>query len=479
MLRGERGRPLAFLDTKTFIFEFPKEVARAIALYPQLNDAVFFVETKQQNSPGDFQCYGAAWDRHKNDPARVEQVRKSVVATRETGQARAVRSVTFPDMHYIVQYFPRMSRSALDNVFTLDHELGHQLVPSGFEINSGNELMGESAADAFAALRFMQRFGREAGKDMLAKKSADRLLAPMTSSHYKGDWVHLTASVLLHIVREADISEFEQLTPEETVEMADHFARKYAPTEAQMRKYWDDMRVVTRQPPAGTAATPEDVQAQTAQRGGKDEKYALAMRYMKGEAGVQQNYKKALELFRQAAALGHARSQHLAGFCFRYGKGVPEDMAEAARWYGFAAAQNYAPSQLALGNLYLRGEGVPKDEAKAADWYRRAADQNDANALYDLGRLYHQGKGVAKDEAEWERLCRKAAALGHTQAEYDVSLMCADRDEEAGWLLKAALKGHENAVRTLVMYQKTGIPLKPEVARALASFESVKTDAKR
>ena len=67
--------------------------------------------------------------------------------------------------------------------------------------------------------------------------------------------------------------------------------------------------------------------------------YALADAYYEGD-GVRKDLPKALQLFAQAAELGHADSQFMAGHCYYVGEGTEPDYPTAYRFYLSAAKQN-------------------------------------------------------------------------------------------------------------------------------------------
>ena len=57
-----------------------------------------------------------------------------------------------------------------------------------------------------------------------------------------------------------------------------------------------------------------------------------------------------------------------------------QDYAEAMQLYRLAAAQGHAVAQKMLGDMFRSGEGVVRDKAEAVKWYRLAAAQGSANA---------------------------------------------------------------------------------------------------
>jgi hypothetical protein len=80
------------------------------------------------------------------------------------------------------------------------------------------------------------------------------------------------------------------------------------------------------------------------------------------------DHKRAVELYEEAAALGHADAMSDLGFMYESGEGVNRDFAAAAQWYEKAAAAGSEPAKLQLARIYYYGaNGVAKDHKKAAE----------------------------------------------------------------------------------------------------------------
>ena len=74
-----------------------------------------------------------------------------------------------------------------------------------------------------------------------------------------------------------------------------------------------------------------------------------------GMLNAEENEDKGAEAeFRKAAEHGDAQTQHLLGYRYAQGKGVPKDATEAVKWYRKAAAQGYAAAQYNLGLCYAQ-----------------------------------------------------------------------------------------------------------------------------
>jgi TPR repeat protein len=126
---------------------------------------------------------------------------------------------------------------------------------------------------------------------------------------------------------------------------------------------------------------------------------------------------RAMQLYRQAADVGHAEAQTNLGFMYEHG--VPEchidsndDVAMA--WYKQAAIQNNARAQNNYGFLLHRhGQSV-----EAVKWFKLSAAQGHAAAQNNLGICYETGANdavrVSLDIAA--ELYEDAAKQGHMEA---------------------------------------------------------------
>eukprot|EP00628_Pelagophyceae_sp_CCMP2097_P031327 CAMPEP_0184198608 /NCGR_PEP_ID=MMETSP0976-20121227/6604_1 /TAXON_ID=483370 /ORGANISM="non described non described, Strain CCMP2097" /LENGTH=65 /DNA_ID=CAMNT_0026503091 /DNA_START=24 /DNA_END=218 /DNA_ORIENTATION=- len=63
----------------------------------------------------------------------------------------------------------------------------------------------------------------------------------------------------------------------------------------------------------------------------------LGSEYHHGGMGLQQNLKRAVQLYEGAAAQGHLEAQSRLGICHESGYGVKIDFKAAALWYRRAA----------------------------------------------------------------------------------------------------------------------------------------------
>ncbi len=111
-----------------------------------------------------------------------------------------------------------------------------------------------------------------------------------------------------------------------------------------------------------------------------------------------------------------AGQDHKRGLLFYKGIGVDKDFKKAAQWFKQAARKGHARAQYNLGIMSYLGQGVPQDYAQAAVWFKKAGEQDHAAAQYNLGFLYYEGKGVEKDDLQAFMWIDRSANLGDEKA---------------------------------------------------------------
>ena len=115
---------------------------------------------------------------------------------------------------------------------------------------------------------------------------------------------------------------------------------------------------------------------------------------------VSGNYEIAIIEWTPVAEDGNARAQYNLGWMHANGKGTAQDFKEAIEWYKQSAELGNVNAQYNLANLYLRGQGADQNDKLAFSWFIKAAEQGDAPAQYNLGRMYLLGKGDDKNILE-------------------------------------------------------------------------------
>ena len=159
-----------------------------------------------------------------------------------------------------------------------------------------------------------------------------------------------------------------------------------------------------------------DLYLEAATKGYAPAQGQLGFLYYNG-LGVTKDYTKAVEWYSKAAEQGDANAQDFLGFMYYNGLGVTKDYTKAYEWFSKAAEQGHANGQNNLGIMYYNGEGISQDYNKAYMWFSKAAEQGDANAQYNLGLMYESGTGISQDYVKAFELFSKAAEQGVELAE--------------------------------------------------------------
>ncbi|MCM1078744.1 MAG: sel1 repeat family protein [Bacteroidales bacterium] len=98
--------------------------------------------------------------------------------------------------------------------------------------------------------------------------------------------------------------------------------------------------------------------------------------------GVEQDWEKAAEFYREAADMCDPQAQYLLAGCYAEGNGVGQDMAEAVKLYKRAATNTcenkgyfgHAGAMRCLADCYANGNGVRKNAKQATAWYAKAEE---------------------------------------------------------------------------------------------------------
>lgn len=184
----------------------------AYALHPHISAQVFFIDgtdnTVHHPDPAmalwasgvanlDFGIRGVLYARGKD--------RMSVAAHALCG-VRYV--VMYPD-NPLEQLYGKLMPETQRQYFTFDHELGHAIVRPGTE----------QAADAYAALRHVQRFGYDT--KWIRRVSLGRALGAASQPSTRDAIDHYTSPILRRVVELAGTRDLTLLTPQQTIALAE------------------------------------------------------------------------------------------------------------------------------------------------------------------------------------------------------------------------------------------------------------------
>ncbi len=131
--------------------------------------------------------------------------------------------------------------------------------------------------------------------------------------------------------------------------------------------------------------------------GDAEAQYQLAKYYFSGK-GVEKDEKRAFELTKSAAEMGHPEAMTNLGYFFHEGITVDKDDTTAMEWYRKAAAAGSAKAKLNIGLLIRKGQGAEKNNQESLKWMQEAADAGLVEAQSILGQIYFLGDTLQSND---------------------------------------------------------------------------------
>lgn len=153
--------------------------------------------------------------------------------------------------------------------------------------------------------------------------------------------------------------------------------------------------------------------------------YIRAKNFQNGTDGFSRDLKKALSLYKQAAAQGHAKSMTDVGWMNENGHGTARNLNIAFEWYQKAADKGERMAMNNLGWMYTNGNAVEINYAKAIHYYRKAIALGEPLSMTNLGWMYETGKGVSTNYYEAFKYYKQAADGGDLQGLHNTGWMYA------------------------------------------------------
>ena len=121
--------------------------------------------------------------------------------------------------------------------------------------------------------------------------------------------------------------------------------------------------------------------------------YNLGGCYLEGLYGLQQDYRKAIELFVRAGELGCAKAFHNIGYAYDNGIGVERDTKKGTDNYNLAAIGGHVHARY---NLALREDRAGNTD-RALKHHIIAAGSGESNSLKEIQSLYTNGHATKED----------------------------------------------------------------------------------
>ncbi|TAL33851.1 MAG: hypothetical protein EPN97_08820 [Alphaproteobacteria bacterium] len=221
-------------------FDFNAAVRRARKDHPELAKNALFIDAQK-----------ADWEETADilasvgvDEDDLDDLKKTVRDAKrlKTSFHLALNREDAPPLSAVVFHADRHplygdKNGPIDDAGTFDHETGHALTP---EMEG---TLAENTADAYAALRHLQRTGGEG-------KSIDycgwkRAFIFMTT----GAISHLTTFTIDQIICDAKAADFMSMTPEETAAVAKAYAAMHTPEKKELTRLRAAFRPLRKLPP--------------------------------------------------------------------------------------------------------------------------------------------------------------------------------------------------------------------------------------
>jgi len=114
---------------------------------------------------------------------------------------------------------------------------------------------------------------------------------------------------------------------------------------------------------------------------------------------VQQNYDKARQCYKKAAALGSREAIFNLGCLYYNGHGVPVNHVKANKYFEEVVQSHYESDEIYYATKYYIGKiyYITGNYIKAKEYFEKATQLPNPYARYWLGYMYYFGKGIAPD----------------------------------------------------------------------------------
>ena len=139
--------------------------------------------------------------------------------------------------------------------------------------------------------------------------------------------------------------------------------------------------------------------------------YELGIKYLKEE-----NEDKAFEIFQSGAQKGQLDCIHYLAHCYENEIGIEEDFNKAINLYKQAASLGYVPSQIRLVEMYGLGHLYLGQDRHLRLWYQEALNKEDEDYFMLIAKMHWFGVGASHDKIEAVKWFKKAAFKGNKEA---------------------------------------------------------------
>lgn len=199
------------------------------------------------------------------------------------------------------------------------------------------------------------------------------------------------------------------------------------------------------------------------------------------QAEENEDYTKALYLYRKGAALGDSEAMMAIANMYNDGKGIEQDNNQALMWLKKAVDKNNIRAILTLAFIYLDGAEdlcIEKNISQAISLLKKAAKLGSTEAMNNIGFMYYNGEGVNQDKQEAKKWYEESANKGDTTAMCNLAYIYRMGDgavqnykKAIEWYEKAMEKNNAEAVYEIGTMFDNGEGFPPNKQQALQYFE--------
>lgn len=210
--------------TKSLSDIFNHEVKKALTDFPQLQGRFMFINAPENGAVVDIdkEMLGIRSDRE------LQQIMSDIKQSAEKAGSSMATKLGRDSIDVLV-YTPlpfkmftgKDQTPEMEAMAVFDHELGHLVVRGGFF--SKDPTLRETAADTFAVLRHIQRYGEES---KAIEKAGWRRAFDFVIS---GDAGHFTMLTLDEVTKLKDTLDIKKMSPQQTSDLASRLALEHTP----------------------------------------------------------------------------------------------------------------------------------------------------------------------------------------------------------------------------------------------------------
>ncbi len=210
-------------EEQPYVFDYNCEVADFYRDHPEQKKKIFFIDASSlpasllRGDETDEDEIGDLLSTNGNIHGAINQIYKDGLggSLRDNIENYDCVILKTPRNQYNINQLGSDAPAAIVDVFAFDHEAGHLICQDG----SGSEPnLAECVADAYAVIRHFQRFGT--GSSSIGKLADMRALEMV----FGGEGSHFTSPVVERVIADSKTTNFSALTPQETAELARHYA---------------------------------------------------------------------------------------------------------------------------------------------------------------------------------------------------------------------------------------------------------------